>query len=94
MELTVYDYDYIDEMLTRAYDYGDSPCGLYPDEYDWVKDAVGRQIARKPEIVHNGNYIIRLCPRCEKYLWSGMKSPRISLRYCDMCGQKIDWSEE
>lgn len=52
-----------------------------------------KQIPRKPVNKSNGKRIencdVVVCPNCNKRLKLKSKG-----RYCDKCGQAIDWSEE
>lgn len=58
---------------------------------DMAIDAINKQIPKKPKIKRFFGIIIMTCPVCGKrVIFVGKKAID---KYCDECGQKLDWSE-
>ena len=73
-----------EELVQRLAEYEDT--GLTPEQVQRLKE---RDIAKKPIIIGvNGAIGCRVgkCPKCGGILRSYM-------RFCDECGQRLDWSE-
>lgn len=73
-----------EELVQRLAEYEDT--GLDPEQVQQLKE---RDTAKKPIIIGvNGAIGCRVgkCPKCEGILRSYM-------RFCDECGQRLDWSE-
>ncbi len=73
-----------EELVQRLAEYEDT--GLDPEQVQQLKE---RDTAKKPIIIGvNGAIGCRVgeCPKCGGILRSYM-------RFCDECGQRLDWSE-
>lgn len=73
-----------EELVQRLAEYEDT--GLTPEQVQELKE---RDTAKKPIIIGvNGAIGCRVgkCPKCGGILRSYM-------RFCDECGQRLDWSE-
>lgn len=73
-----------EELVQRLAEYEDT--GLDPEQVQQLKE---RDTAKKPIIIGvNGAIGCRVgkCPKCEGILRSYM-------RFCDECGQRLDWRE-
>lgn len=54
-----------------------------------VKEALGKQIPKRPIMIHEDDQEEYYCPACDEWLtWDGFKP-----KHCMECGQAIDWSE-
>lgn len=55
---------------------------------DWnlLKDLVEKATPKKPIQKAAGR---KVCPNCERSI-----AREVSPRYCNICGQRLDWSEE
>lgn len=60
-----------------------------------IQDAVEKRIPSKPENKSNNpdNWEVMCCPSCGKVFWNTGNSLRYVPKYCDICGQAIDWSD-
>lgn len=73
-----------EDLIQRLAEYEDT--GLTPEQVQQLKE---RDTAKKPIIIGvNGAIGCRVgkCPKCGGILRSYM-------RFCDECGQRLDWSE-
>lgn len=64
---------------------------VYPDPEDYAIDeainALEKQISQKPIQDSYCGFVTYECPKCHSEVKNGQK-------YCDDCGQKLDWSDE
>lgn len=86
----------IEDVLNFAYHYDESlDYQLTSDDFEWLekaKETLEKQIPKKPE--RDEEYpLSRVCPRCRGYL-GNVQFVSNNYRYCQWCGQAIDWEEE
>lgn len=75
--------------------------GIFKSDYrtalKWLLESTDKQDAQKVETVHDECYTTCFCPRCSndfgqyKHIANRVKFGY--LKYCDLCGQRLDWSE-
>lgn len=60
------------------------------EEADRIREALAKQMPMKADMVttKDDEFIGMSCPRC-KVVEFGLNQPN----YCEVCGQKLDWSE-
>lgn len=62
----------------------------YYDDLDTLRELVEKATPIKPTHVHSDIYS---CPECA-VAFRLPKNRFVHYQYCDVCGQKLDWSEE
>ena len=85
----------------------DSGFGTHPGESDSVYrnrkmyaelaiNALEKQIAKKPIDKSNNphDWHVMACPCCEHTFWNSGQFVHYQPKFCNYCGQKLDWSEE
>jgi rRNA maturation endonuclease Nob1 len=61
----------------------------YAAAFDVANRALEKQIAKKPKLIHSRYGDLYECPTCHTCRF------REHIRdFCEICGQKLDWSEE
>lgn len=63
------------------------------DELEVVKEVVSKQVAKHPFDKGNPDWHIMCCPSCDRIFWSSGAHVKYEPKYCEKCGQKIDWSD-
>ena len=70
-------------------------CKFTEDDYkanEMAIQALEKQIPKKPKIKHLGSGIEVYCPSCnESHIFM---DARFGFKYCQDCGQKLDWSDK
>ena len=63
---------------------------------DVAINALEKQIAKKPiDKSNNPHYWhVMACPCCEHTFWNSGQFVHYQPKFCNYCGQKLDWSEE
>lgn len=61
-------------------------CSIFAEALEVAIQALEKQISKKPDFTEDKEFA--LCPCCNG---KGLLNKQ---KYCDNCGQKIDWSEE
>lgn len=62
------------------------------DELEIVKDALEKQIGKKPyDKCKSPDWQIICCPSCNRVFWNSGNWIHYEPKYCEKCGQKIDW---
>lgn len=69
------------EALENAVD-----CGIISKDWKVLKELVDKATPKKPIQKAAGR---KVCPNCER-----STAREVSPRYCSVCGQRLDWSEE
>ena len=89
----------IDEVLDSEY-YCDETLGyqLTSDDFEWLekaKQALEKQIPKKPYKVNEHKQNDYYCTVCRRYLGDEMELKYACLQpeYCQHCGQALDWSD-
>ena len=91
--------DNIDEILNLTFNYDDTlDYQLTIDDCDWLeiaKSALEKQIPKKPYKTKEHKQNDWYCPICKCYLGDDMELKYACLqpKFCEHCGQRIDWSE-
>ena len=63
----------------------------FGDTFDEMYELIDRFIPKKPLGTH---YQVMKCPKCNKRVRSGLGSSyNAQPKFCDKCGQALDWSE-
>lgn len=57
------------------------------------KEALEKQIPKKPYLGEVLGYKSYLCPTCRGWLLYPDERPNLGDLFCSFCGQRIDWSE-
>lgn len=73
------------EVVTK---FNNPRCGLFP----LIREALEKQIPKKPIGRWDGNETIIECPSCGKYPFD-LSEYEWARRFCGNCGQAIDWSD-
>ena len=65
---------------------------IIAEAYDLAIDALVKQIPKKPLHMHKNYY----CPSCKEdgWMWWDDAIPNDMDKYCGICGQAIDWSDD
>lgn len=98
-------YGYLKKLMGCATRTGSEEC-LYKEycdncEYDYdsdkwedaiatAKEALEKQMPKKPIAIDVGGQHELICPNCER---NHVARHGIMYSYCNICGQRIDWSE-
>lgn len=63
---------------------------------DVAIQALEKQIAKKPIDKSNNphDWHVMACPCCEHTFWNSGQFVHYQPKFCNYCGQKLDWSEE
>lgn len=61
-------------------------CSVFAEALDLAIQALEKQISKKPDFTEDKEFA--LCPCCNG---KGLLDKQ---KYCDNCGQKLDWSDE
>lgn len=92
----------IEDVLNSDYHYDESlGYQLTSDDFEWLgkaKEALKKQLTRKPitDSTHYAGFDEFLCPSCKKRILSRLDGEWLAGRlqkYCDECGQALDWSD-
>lgn len=89
----------IDEVLNSTLNYDDSlDYQLTTDDCDWLeiaKSALEKQIPKKPYKTKEHKQNDWYCSTCKCYLGDdmGLQYACLQPKFCEHCGQKIDWNE-
>lgn len=59
-------------------------------------EALEKQIAKKPIDKSNNphDWHVMACPCCEHTFWNSGQFVHYQPKFCNYCGQKLDWSDE
>lgn len=106
-ESAYYDCKLVDESIVDDQSFQDSDTGLVLYYMDRILDALKKQIPQK--IFHQGyeyegqmiypvginGVLYDLCPNCKTNLCTDgfLGRDKKRMKYCENCGQKLDWSE-
>ena len=93
--------DNIDEVLNSTVYYDESlEYEISSYDFDWLetaKSALEKQIPKKPKnYLVNMKHIDFLCPNCKKRIISKVDGEWVAgknQKFCDNCGQALDWSD-
>ena len=91
--------DNIDEILNSTVYYDESlEYEISSYDFDWLKvakSALEKQIPKKPYKTKEHKQNDWYCPICKCYLGDDMELKYACLqpKFCEHCGQRIDWSE-
>lgn len=86
--------DALREVLNRVYqNTDDREMRISKDCYKLIKEALEKQIPKKPYFGEVLGYKSYLCPICRGWLLYPDERPTLGDTFCSFCGQKIDWPE-
>lgn len=86
--------DALREVLNRVYrNTDDCKMRISKDFYKLIKEALEKQIPKKPYLGEVLGYKSYLCPTCRGWILYPDERPTLGDLFCSFCGQKIDWSE-
>ena len=84
------------EAIKDLKSYADSSWGGLNDTFNIAIEALEKQIAKKPVDISKNpkEWHIMSCPVCERSFWNSGQFMRYMPKWCEKCGQKIDWTVE
>lgn len=60
-----------------------------------AKEALNKQVAKHPydKSKNPDDWHVMCCPSCDRVFWNSGQWMKYEPRWCEKCGQKIDWSD-
>lgn len=79
------------ETIKELKEYAENSWGDLNESFELSIKALEKQIAKKPIYPTISRDMATYCPTCNKFVCFRDTS---RFKYCQTCGQKLDWSEE
>ena len=84
------------KKIAKAWD-EQKPSGRSGGKSFWlaIRTAIEKQIQKKPidQSKKPEDWHVMACPCCEKVFWNSGQFVRYQPKFCNGCGQAIDWGE-
>ena len=84
------------ESIVDADTFQKADSGLVLGYIDTIVEALEMQVPKKPidKSSNPKDWHIMHCPACGRIFWNSGQCMHYQPKYCEKCGQAIDWSEE
>lgn len=92
----IFDCKNTDECDNCVYCYSQGTFGKQKEAFEVAIKALEKQIPKKPIDKSNNphDWHVMACPCCEHTFWNSGQFVHYQPKFCNYCGQKLDWSEE
>lgn len=84
--------EFFDKIVTEKFRAGDKSATYYA----CAEIALRRSVPERPKdkSLNSEEWHVMCCPTCGRTFWNSGNFVHYEPRYCENCGQAIDWSDE